>query len=71
MDKIFIKSKTILGVILGFLPTILPVFGIHFGPDVAELINGTVDAIISAAGGIIAIYGRVTAIGQIKWNPFK
>lgn len=63
MDKFFLKSKTILGVILSVLPTLLPALGINFGADDAQMINATLDSLVQAAGALLAVYGRFKAGG--------
>ena len=69
MDKFFLKSKTILGVILTILPTLLPWFGISFGPDDTQLVNEAFDSTITAVGAVLAVYGRVKAKGAILAKP--
>lgn len=71
LDKFFLKSTTVIGIIVGFLPTILPIFGISFNVEDGAMLTGTWDAIIQAIGGVMAIVGRVKAVGSISFNPFK
>ncbi|KKM75467.1 hypothetical protein LCGC14_1389890 [marine sediment metagenome] len=68
-NKWFVKSKTILGIILSVLPTILPAFGVSFGADDAQLINGFVDASIQLVGAALAIYGRWVATQSVSVKP--
>ena len=68
-NKWFVKSKTILGIFLSVLPTILPIFGVSFGEDDAKLINGFVDASIQLAGVALAIYGRWVAKESVSIKP--
>ena len=63
MDKFFLKSKTIIGLILSVLPALLPALGISFGADDVDLVNSTVDALIQGFGAIMAVYGRFKAGG--------
>jgi hypothetical protein len=57
--KQFWKSRTIWGVFIALLPTILQVAGIPL--PVSELVN----EIIVAAGGSFAVYGRVGAVDRL------
>jgi len=61
VPKIFYKSKTLIGVVVAVLPQLLPVFGFSFSVDDAVMINSAVDSVISAAGALLAIYGRFVA----------
>jgi len=62
-DKFFLKSKTIWGVIVMALPALLPVLGISLGADDTALITATGDQVMTAIGGLIAVYGRFKAGG--------
>ena len=57
--KFVLKSKTIWGVIIAAVPTILAQFGVDVGST--ELINGWANEIIEAFGSLLAIYGRFVA----------
>jgi len=65
MDKFFLKSKTIIGVIVTVLPTLLPALGVSFSAEDAQLISSTGDAIIQAVGALLAVYGRFVAKDDI------
>ena len=56
--KSVLKSKTVWGILIAILPTLLPLLGIPLPPAVA-------DALI-AAGSSLGIYGRVTATERIR-----
>ena len=62
-NKIFLKSKTVWGVIVMALPVILPLFGVNID---TSAIGGAGDQILTAVGAILAIYGRVKASGGIS-----
>lgn len=62
-NKFFLKSKTIIGVILSALPALLPALGITFSADDAQLVSSGVDALIQAVGAVLAVYGRFAAGG--------
>ncbi|KKN14834.1 hypothetical protein LCGC14_0992140 [marine sediment metagenome] len=68
-NKWFVKSKTIIGIFLSILPTILPAFGVSFGADDVQLVNGFVDALIQLAGVSLAVYGRFVATQPITVKP--
>lgn len=61
MNKIFLKSKTILGIVFSALPTLLPALGFSYSVDDAQLVSSTVDALIQAGGLVFAVYGRLVA----------
>ncbi|SFC10614.1 hypothetical protein [Salipiger profundus] len=59
--KSIFASKSIWGGIIAILPPAMSLVGIDLSPQDAQGIVGHVDAIVSAVGGLVAIYGRVTA----------
>jgi len=61
MSKFFLKSKTVLGVLISIAPTVLPLVGIDFNPDDATMFTSTADLVIQAVGAVLALYGRVKA----------
>ena len=63
MNKYFLKSKTIWGIIVMALPALLPVLGLSLTPDDTTLITQTGDSVMTAIGGILAVYGRFSAGG--------
>lgn len=60
--KKFWKSKTIWGIAISLLPTILQIAGIPL--PVGELVN----QIIIAAGGGLAVVGRVKAVDKLTFK---
>ncbi len=66
MDKNFLSSKTIQGILITVLPIILPLIGISFSADDGAVLSQNIDAIISAVGAIWATYGRIVASGSIS-----
>ena len=58
MDKFPLLSKTNLGALATLAPIILPMFGVNFSANDADLISHNVDQIIQAGGALLAIYGR-------------
>ena len=59
--KWFLKSKTIWGVIISIIPTLLPAFGVSFSADDVALVSSFGDTVMQTVGAILAIYGRVKA----------
>jgi len=59
MNKIFLKSKTIWGVVIAVVPILVPAL------SVVEL-NNLATAFMSLAGAALAVYGRVKADGGIS-----
>jgi hypothetical protein len=57
--KQFWKSKTIWGIVISLLPTILQVAGIPL--PIGEVLN----QVIIAAGGGLAVVGRVKAVDRL------
>ncbi|WP_372570349.1 hypothetical protein [Ruegeria jejuensis] len=63
--KSFLTSKTVWGAIIAILPQLALIFGFQFTEADAADLQEKVSAIISALGGIYAMYGRVVAKEQI------
>lgn len=51
-SKSIFRSKTFWGAVVAVLPTVLPAFGVD---------PGVVGQITTAAGAVLAVYGRATA----------
>ncbi len=66
-SKWAVKSKTIIGVIIAALPTILPTLGVSYSVDDHTMISESVDKIFVALGSIVAIYGRFVATDRLKF----
>lgn len=60
-SKAFFKSKTIWGIAIAALPTILNLFGIALPPGLAEMIT---TALVGAGSGL-GIYGRISATQRL------
>lgn len=69
--KFIAKSKTVWGTIISLLPTLLPLFGVNFGVDETQLISNIYDALVTATGGLIALWGRFTADTKLTFNLKK
>ena len=59
--KQFWKSKTVWGIAISALPTILQLFGVPVPSGVGELLN----QILVATGSGLAVYGRVKAVDKL------
>ena len=70
MDKFFLKSKTILGIIISIMPALLPEVGVSFSEADGQLITSTWDSIIQSVGAVLAVYGRFDA-GNISLTGGK
>lgn len=70
-SKFFLKSKTVIGALIMAAPEVLPVLGATLGISDADadLINGTLDAVIQLVGFITLIIGRLKASGTIHFVP--
>lgn len=60
-SKIFLKSKTIWGVVIAALPALLPALGVSFSADDTHMISQLGDAVFQAVGLAFAAYGRFVA----------
>lgn len=63
--KSFFASKTVWGAAIAILPNIAALFGLNIAPGDAASAAGHVQEIAAAVGGLIAIWGRVTATKRI------
>lgn len=65
--KSILASKTLWGVLIAALPTVLGLFGLHvtdaaqFTADAGQI----VDQVITLAGSVLAVYGRVKATAAL------
>jgi len=63
--KSFIESKTIWGAAIAVVPPLANLFGYTVtGADVAQ-VTGSIDSVVTAVGGLLAVFGRVTATKAI------
>lgn len=66
MDKFFLKSKTIIGIVLTALVALLPQFGITFTQEDGALISQAWDAIAQACLLVFAGWGRFVGGTKLK-----
>lgn len=57
--KPWYKSKTIVGILIAIAPNIVSIFGLH-------LTEGMMDNLAALVGGVLSIYGRITADSGIS-----
>lgn len=65
-QKGWYQSKAVWGGIVALLAGILGIFGFNVGAEDQAALAETLLAIGSAVGGLLAIYGRVSASKKIK-----
>ena len=69
-DKFFLKSKSIIGglmVLVGFIIQIANLYGFHI-PTITEDLEKALVTTAEGLGGLLAIYGRVVAGGNIRFK---
>lgn len=59
--KSFFRSKTIYGAVIAVLPQVVGLLGVDFSASDANEFAKYIEAIVTGFGGLLAIYGRVTA----------
>ncbi len=65
-EKSVFQSKTLIGIIIAALPTILGIFGVADSMEITEQTEQIVSLIVEAAGSILAIYGRISATTTVS-----
>ena len=65
MSKFFLKSKTVIGLLITAIPTLAVIFNITLTEEDQVLISHVGDAIIQLIGLIIAGYGRIKATEKL------
>jgi len=68
-EKFFLKSKTIIGILIAAVMQLAPFIGISFGEDDAAVVNNVVDIIITFFGLTLGAVGRFTAKQDLKLTP--
>ena len=59
--KNWYQSKTVWGAVVVILASVLRLAGIEFGPAEQAELTDAITTIAGAAGGLLALYGRLTA----------
>lgn len=65
ISKFFLKSKGIQGALSVILVTVLPLVGVNFTENDAQLISDTWDKVLVAGSAVYALYGRWVAKEKI------
>lgn len=69
--KSVFTSKTVIGIIIASLPSVLSAFGINVAAGFASGAQSVVDAAITLGGAAIALWGRLTATKSLILFPKK
>lgn len=69
MDTFLLKSKTVIMVLIGTAPQILPQFGWSFTVDDAAFFTSQIDAVWAGLFAVLAIWGRKVAKGPLRMTP--
>lgn len=69
IDKFFLKSKTVLGILVVLVMGIAPKFGFSFSHEDGAMVSSAFDAITIALGGLLTLYGRDTATTKLRFKP--
>jgi len=64
--KFWYQSKTVWGALIAIAASVLQVAGIELGSDVQADLAEIAVTLAGAAGGLLAIYGRITADTGIR-----
>lgn len=59
--KSMLQSKTIWGALIAVLATVAQIAGFDVGDT-----NGLAEQVVAVLGGLLAVYGRITAVKKIK-----
>lgn len=64
--KSMLSSRAVWGGIIAVLAGIANIFGYALAPADQAVLVDTVTGVVGSVGGLIAVYGRVTATRQIR-----
>jgi hypothetical protein len=67
-EKWLLKSKTIWGAIIGFLPSIFTLFGVEFDPSVAGSAQVAGESLINSLFGVFDSFNEVVGAGLVVWG---
>lgn len=68
-SKWFLKSKTIIGLLITLLPTVAELLGVTLAQGDVNFISAEIDKMIMGAGAILVIIGRFKTTTSIKLLP--
>lgn len=64
-DKAWFESKTIWGALLAFAAAVAGSFGVSVDENIQQALSDALIQLTGAAGALLAIYGRFTAVDTI------
>ncbi|MBW6421272.1 hypothetical protein KX729_07450 [Rhizobium sp. XQZ8] len=64
--KFWYQSKTVWGALIAVAASVLQAAGIEIGSDIQADLAEIAVTLAGAAGGLLAIYGRITAASGIR-----
>ncbi len=69
MDKFFLASRTIQGILLAAIPTVCQLFGWDWSEDDTNALGGVLEHVITGVGLVWAFIGRWRADKPLKAAP--
>lgn len=67
--KWFLKSKTIIGLLITVLPTVAELFGLTLTPGDVNFISAEMDKVIMGMGAALVVIGRFKSTTSVKLLP--
>lgn len=67
--KWFVRSKTLIGLLLTMLPVLLPMIGISFDAADQALVGDFADKVIQLTGAALIVYARFKDGSQLTVTP--
>lgn len=67
--KWLLQSKTVWGILLVAVPSLLTTFGVSIPAEWVGDIDGIVKTLLEVSGSILALYGRITADSGLHILP--
>ena len=68
MEKLVLKSKTVIGLLLATVVMWSPQLGIDFNQADSNFIMENLDKVIASGFAAFAFYGRMTAEAKLRWK---
>jgi len=69
MDKFFLQSKTVIGILLTAFVGLAPMIGLNLTADDTALVSSVVDKALEVVGLVLAMYGRFVATQPLSIKP--
>ncbi len=67
--KWFLKSKTVIGLLITILPTVAALIGWNLSADDTAFINSEVDKVITGVGAVLSLVGRFKSNSTVTLLP--